>query len=393
MKWEGAYKTDLKKQLGSKVTPKYVKIPEMTLKVNIELDDNLYKKLAHDPDWLQKTHDKAKVKADKAIEDVVKLIKDTDTKAAAKDLTQAKADALIDDLNKKADEVIEKAAKDIGAEIQTFFDKWKEHKEELKKFRLKCTGQCGLQALTIAGAVCMTVGTHGAFGPMGILAIVKSSAAIMQNIASLLIGADEQAKLIQAELKILGKFMNDNLQAATKKDKAFQASKGIALDALSQFMGLQTPSLSNCQSHIETHKIKIIEAEVQTRKYSTQIHLALEKEEAWEKKFDTAKGPPDKVAKIKKALDTAAAALDGLIRSTIKSNETVERAKAHQTKFEKALEGMTTGIPEWSKYVGAAVQLAIDLGTSIHEASGIIETAMGVVQTLEADIGSTAIGL
>jgi len=192
---------------------------------------------------------------------------------------------------------------------------------------------------------------------------------------------------------VLRKVMIEEVAKAKTGGKIAQGVKEVGLNLLAKVVGLETPSLKNCQSHIDLHGINIGKLDKESKKLSEKIYEAMDEQEKLNKALKAAKAtlPADKVGKAAVSLEKAEKALDKLLQATIHVNEKVELAHARQEIFQKALDGMKAGIPEWLKYVDTACGLAADLAMGITDASNSASAALTAVMVLESTIGSEII--
>ena len=202
-------------------------------------------------------------------------------------------------------------------------------------------------------------------------------------------------KLIQGELTVLKKLMNEENAKAKTSGKVAQGAKEIGLNVFSKVLGVETPSLKNCQSHIDIHKVDIAKIEKKAKALSETIYEAMDEQAKQAKALEQAKKtlPANKVGKISMQVDKVEKFLDELLKSTIKLNESIERAEQRQEKFQKALDAMKEGIPGWVKWVDVAVGLAVDLATGVTDAASAAEKAASGVSSAIQAIGSETIDL
>ncbi len=374
----------LKTSVGSKL--KRIELPKtMRLEVLIELDDELYAALAKNPSWLQKMQSAAAAKARSAMDEVEKQILAAEAKAQKFDPKTGAA------FTRDVQVLLEKGAKTASDEMADLCEKlindYKKGQKELTRFRVKCGGKIALTAVLVTGGAVLSVVTAGALSPLGIVGIVKGGLAIGQEIVKLALDADKAGKLIQAELTVLKKLMNEENAKAKTSGKVAQGAKEIGLNVFSKLLGVETPSLKNCQSHIEIHKIDIAKIEKKSKALSETIYEAMDEQAKQDKALAVAKRalPANKVGKIAMHVEKIEKALDELLKSTIKVNEAIERAEKRQEHFEKALDAMKDGIPGWVKWVDVAVSLTLDVATGIADASSAMErTAAGLGAAAQA---------
>ena len=377
----------LKTSLGSKL--KLVELPKaMDVQVIIELDDALYLELSKNPSWLQKVQANAAAKARAEMSAVEKIILATEAKAQKFDPKTAAI------FTRDLQTQLEKGMAAVGDEMAAACDKlvkdYVKGRKELAKLRSQCKRKILLGAAVVTAGATVSVAVAGALSPIGIFAVAKGCAGIVQEMAKMALKADHMAKLIQGELWALKKFMNEENAKARQGGKVLQSGKEMGLNLISKAIGVETASLRNCESHIGIHKIDISKIEKESRKLSEKIYDAMDEQTKVNKALQDAKKtlPADKVGKIALQLDKVEAALDAMLKSTIKANESIVAAEERQVLFEKALKGMQEGIPGWIKWVEVAGGAAVDLGMGIHDAGSAIEKAVTIVGTVAQTVGN-----
>lgn len=380
----------LKSSIGGKL--ERIELPKtMAMEVVIELDDELYTALAKNPSWLQKIQSAAAAKARAAMDEVAKQILAAEAKAAKFDVKAAAV--FTRDMQATLEKAARQAADDMADACEKTITDYKKGLKELTKFRVKCGGKIALTAVLVTAGAVVSVATAGALSPLGVVGVVKGAVGIAQEIAKLALKAGQMAKLIQGELAVLRKLMNEENAKAKKSGKIAQGAKEVGLNVFSKLLGVETPSLKNCQAHIEIHKIDIAKIEKESKKLSESIYDAMDEQAKQAKALAVAKKtlPATKVGKISTSLEKTEKALDQLLKSTIAINESIDNAMKQQAQFAKALDAMKEGIPGWLKFVDVAVGLAVDIGTGVADASSGIEKAAAVVFAAEQAIGGEVI--
>ena len=168
----------------------------MALQVVVELDDELYKAIAKNPSTVAKLQQAAGDKARKAMTEALKKIVAAEVKAA-KFNTQVAA-TFAKDLQATLEKDFQTASADMAAEAAKVIEDYKKGQKELQKFRVKTSGKIALNAIVMSGGIGLSIATSGALSPVGIVGIVRTSVAIVQEVAKLAATADQTAKLIQA---------------------------------------------------------------------------------------------------------------------------------------------------------------------------------------------------
>lgn len=377
-------------QLGGKL--QRVTLPKtMSLQVVVELEDELYKSIAKNPSTVAKLQQAAGDKARRAMTEALKKIVAAEVKAAK--FNAQVAATFAKDLQATLEKDFQAASADMAAEAAKVIDDYKKGQKELQKFRVKASGKIALNAIVMSGGIALSVATAGGLSPVGIVGVVRSSVGIVQEAAKLAATADQTAKLIQGELAVLRKVMNEEVGKAKTSGRIAQGVKEVGLNLLAKAVGLETPSLKNCQSHIDLHGISIGKLDKESKKLSQQIYAAMDEQEKLGKGLKAAKAtlPADKVGKAAQSLEKAEQALDKLLQATIGVNEKVERAHARHKLYQKALDGMKEGIPDWLKYVDTAVGLGADLAMGITDSANAAAAALTAVMVLETTFGGELI--
>lgn len=189
----------------------------------IELDDKLFAKLSKDPTRIQKLQSKGNAKAKGHIDEMVKIVKTTDGKASVFD--PKTAEIFSRNLNADLEKRMGKAGAEMAKETEALFEDYKKGKGELRDFRIKSAGKIAFNSISIAASAGGAVASGGGVAPLAIVGIVKSALTISQECLKLALSADQFAKIVQAELKALGEFMNKNIEKAKTSGKIAQGVK------------------------------------------------------------------------------------------------------------------------------------------------------------------------
>jgi len=414
-KWT-AVQYDLTKSLTAEATNKRVTIPaNQKLELIVDLEDAVYNKLSKDPTWLQLMQTKANSKVTPVLDKVKAKVKDADQKAAKFDAKTA--DIFTKDINSYISQEMGKAAKEMATEVDKAFDEYKKGKSDLTTFRIKSAGKITINAISIVAAAAVAGATHAVLAPPAIVAIVRASIVIGQECVKLALDADKFALLINAELKVLVKWMQDSkVKAETKlklmkegksekdakaeaqlealKQGNYKPGKEFALSAISGVLGVETPSITNLESHVGVHKVDITKLEKSSHELSPHIYDAMDREEKWRKKLQENEKtlPAAKVTKLKEKCATAEKVLQKMVEAVEKINEAVERAKKRQEAYEKTVTAMKEGNPAWLQYVTPIVGAAVDIGISVSGGGSALSQCLGVLGTVESDTAQALLG-
>jgi hypothetical protein len=382
-KWT-AVQYDLSKKLIDGAKPQRVDIkPGMKLELIIELEDAAYAKLSKDNVWIHRMQEKANAKAQPVIAHVIELVKKADQKALNFD--QKTATIFSKDLEVTIKNAMEAAGKEMATEVDKLFDEYKKGQKELTTFRIKSSAKITINVISIAGHVAVAVASHGAHVPLAIIGIIRNANNIGQECVKLFLDADGFAKIIIGEIAVLEKLIEQNANPSNA-EKLKKSAKEIGLNLLSGALGIETPSLANCEEHIKVHHIDIQKLEKESHQLGQTVNAALDKEEEWRGKFNQAlaKNKNSKeIGKIVVKKEKAEKGLNHLVESIHKVNEGINRAKERQELFEKTLKAMKEGVPEWTKYARQVGSLAVDIGLSMGDVKDALGTAVEVFAELE----------
>lgn len=386
-KWT-AVQFDLGKQVDAKVKLQRVKLPkDLKVQVDVTLDDPLFKRLNADPRALQKMQEKAKEQALAVVKDLVQAVMVADKKASNFDANKAKI--FSKDLQTSMEKRLDLAGKQMALECQKFFDDYKKGHEDLRKFQAKCAAKIGVSAVVITASAAAAGASFGAGAPLAVVAVARGGVTIAQEATKLAIDADGAAKIIGAELAVLKKAMQT--EEGELRSKGARITAELLLGAASKIIGLETPSVKNFKKHIEVHKMCIQKLEDKVAKLSQSIPDLMEKASDFDKKLNAAKQAglaPDKVTKLSKKVDDSEKALDKALKKTFKVSAGINEAEARQKKYAEAYVKLKSGLPDWLKYVDAAIGLAVGVGLSTGGGAmdgfeDVIEVAMHNLIDLE----------
>ncbi|OAM90615.1 hypothetical protein OH491_02125 [Termitidicoccus mucosus] len=248
----------------------------------------------------------------------------------------------------------------------------------------------------------------------------KERAALEKKMATLKKEQEKIEKSVNAPKGLFRKIFKSGRKSATE----------LGLGALSGVVGLETPSLANCKSHIELHDTNIGKVSGLSHKLSTSLYGAMDKQKetlsASATAFATAKNNikakfaeilknnPGNAAKITTALGTALKQLDKaqknyeaaikkaegmlntLINDIIAANEKVDESKELNAKFRQAIELLHKGVPNALDYTATVVSLgtglALGFGAGLGSGAAEIAATIGdATQGLVAELGAIVI--
>lgn len=393
MIWQ-AVSFNLAKDIKGRVQTQHVTIPsDLDVAINIDLDKELYDDISKNPTSLARLQAKAKEKADAAVNDLVAAVKTAESRAANFD---PKTAAIFSkDLTAAFEKRLEIAGDEMAKEASKILEDYKKGKQKLNKLRVKCSFKIGASAIAIAGSTAVAAASHGALTPFAGVAIFRGGVVIAQECAKLASGCTTTAKLVEGELLVLKKIMGENLNDTELLTKLRRNGAETALGVLSGLAGIETPSLKNCKSHIELHKTDISKLDQKSKQLSERIYKMMDVGKDWEAKVKKASQDgtaPEKKAKVERGLASAEQALDKCIKATIKVNESVDAAWANQKRFEDTLTSLSGGVQAWTKYVDTAVNMAVDIGIAVGDASKAVESVVNTFIAVANDVDQALAG-
>lgn len=367
------------------VSTQNVKVPALTIQLIVDLDEPVYKVLDKDSRWHAIQQEKAYAKVKVAAEEIKKHILDADAKVAK---FPKQSEIFEKDLNSFVQAKLTKTGEEVAKDVQTYLDDFKKGNKEVTKFKAKCTAKIGFTAIIVATTTAATAASHGALAPLGIVAIVKGGIVITQEIVKLAINADGAAKIVHGELVVLKGLMSEKIAGAKTK-----GATEVALNVISKALSIETPSIKNCEKHIEVHHIKILEMEKDSHKLAPILQQAMGEEKKYREKLKAKKGQVDdkKIAKIEAKLDNAEKALAAIVNTTFTIADAIKKGEDREEEWKKAIDALKSGIPDWVKYVDVAIGAAMDIAVAVHDASGVAEQALNAIIAAEQAIGTEVI--
>jgi len=368
------------KEVAAKVKLTRIKLPpDLTVTVTVELDKEPLEMLEKDPVWAHSLTEIAKAKSDKAIADLVHLVGLFDRNLANTSDPKA-AETSVKELTDQLKVRLNTVGQEMVAETNKLIEGHKKRKKELTKFQLKSTFKIVVSSLAIAGTGAMAAASHGVLTPFAGVAMARSTIVIGQECFKLASNCNIMAKAVTKELGILKTLIGE-------KSKVRGTAVETGLGILSGLSGMETPSVKNCKSRIELHKLNISKLEQESKKLAGTIDQVVKTAEDWEKKAKEAVRtmPGDKVGKVRAKMDAAQKALEKLLGAIEKVNGSIGDAWKNQARFEAAIANLSQNVAAWTKFVDVAVGGLTDVALGVGDASSAIESAVSVFIAVSAD--------
>ena len=365
----------------------FLTIPDaMTIEIMAEVDGDLYKELQEDGSRAARIRESAVAKADAALDEMVKAM---EALVKSRPADKKAAEEAGKKLYEKFKTSLDKAGKDVNAEVEKQLEDYKKGKAHLLHCRVKSGAKIGITGTCMVAAVAISAASHGAFTPIAAVGIARGGLAIAQECAKLASTADQVGIVVKGQFVVLKNLMEENLENASVKAKVAQGAKFASLGLLAGISGLNVvPSINNTQKNIELHKTNITKLDTESHALSRKLTSALAEQDEWKETNAAALKalPADKAGKAKAAIAKVDQAVGKLVETVTKVNERVNEANQRQKLFEDTIKAMTEGLPAWLKYTDTVASLTLDIGLAIGDATGVIDGAAGVMLAAESDL-------
>jgi hypothetical protein len=386
VKWE-VVSFDLAANLKAHNKATFLTVPDaLMIEITAEVDGDLYKELKVDGSRAAHIQESAKAKADSAVEEMIKAM---EAVANKRPLDKKAAEEAGKALYEKFHVALDKAGKEVNAEVEKQLEDYKKGKQHLLHCRIKSGAKIGITGTCMVAAVAVSAASHGAFTPIAAVGIARGGFAIAQECAKLASTCDQVAAVVKTQFAALRLIMEESLADATIKSQIKQGVKLVGLGVLSGITGFKgIPSMKNVDDNIKLHKTNITKLDTESHELSKKLGTALHEQDEWKRTNEaTIKSlPPDKASKVRAKVAAIDIAVGKLVSSVTKVNEGVSKAHKHQADFVGTLSAMTQGLPDWIKLTDTVAALTLDIGLAIGDASGVIDGAAGVILAAEEDI-------
>lgn len=346
-----------------KALPDKVKLGAVTLSVELTLEDAGYKKIANSPLWLQKANETAKKFIPGAVGGVVDDIK------KAKDLDDRALNAL---LVKRGDDAADKLADAMEKALAA----WVKDKKEYTSYKVKSAGKIVVSTAGVVASAASIGLTAGAASPVAIISMARSSIGLAQNVAKLAMEAETVERMIRKDISVLSVAFAKN-----KENKAAQNMKELALSGIAAVLGVDTPSINNCQSRIELYHNKLTGLKKDHAKFAGTIYKLMDLQETLQKKVDNTAKSAKNYGKLKKTLDSAEKVLDDVLKRVVAIGERIDTGEKNDKLYADFISALQAGVSKWTKYAQTVMTLTITLGTAISTHTDVIEKGLAALQT------------
>ena len=324
---------------------KMVEPPNLSFKVEVELDKKMEAGAQKDPLLLQEFQAQAKEIQEMTVKTIKQKCQAYDKLfigMANKGVSAKDMKKQIDGLNVAITNDVKVAEKAAEAGVEAAWKKLQGKKKEWKKFKIKVASSIGATVATTAvSIVAMATApfSGGAGAVVAITGFCKSGIKLASDISKL-------AMDIETSKKILVK----NLAVAEKaaSNKALNATNEVSAAIFQEFLGISQPSVKTCGEAAETLSAKYAQMTVKVHDLSKVLNAILDKQEKLKKELLTEaasklkKHPTtDKkgqLAKVKSNLDKA---LDGNYAKVDAQIQKVTALYAETRTWEKPVNDLT----------------------------------------------------
>lgn len=218
--------------------------------------------------------------------------------------------------------------------------------------------------------------TAGAVSPVAIISMARSSIGLAQNIAKLAMEAETVERMIRKDISVLSVAFAKN-----KDNKAAQNMKELALSGVAAVLGVDTPSINNCQSRVELYHNKLTGLKKDHAKFASTIYKLMDVQETLQKKVDQTVRSAKNYGKLKKTLESAEKSLDDVLKRVVDIGERIDTGEKNDKIYAEFIDSLRAGVSKWTKYAQTAMTLTISLGTGIANNTDAIEKGLAALQT------------
>ena len=301
-----------------------------------------------------------------------------------------------DKLREKFDPYYKQHVKAAGQKLQKIPEaRWKKfvsQKKQYRDYKIKAGLEVTLGVLGTAGAAAGIVGSGGAGLALGIVALVRSVAALAKQIHDLARDAEGVEKALEKDLNVLMK----SYMTASGEAKKSAGAKEMGGTVLKSILGTDAPflaTLPKCSSNYDLWDNKVAGLSVAGRKFSSEITKGLQ---ACDKLEAQIKGSTDKNArKVLEKLRKARKSLDEALNNCSTMMGRVSGAEKNMPKLKKMLDALNSNNPPYAKIFDSVFPAVVNLtlsgasaGVGFKEASSTLETfntALGLFNDIASE--------
>jgi hypothetical protein len=258
------------------------------------------------------------------------------------------------------------------------WDLFVRQKQQYKSYKIKSGLNVTLGVLGIAGSAVGIAGTGGAGLALGIVTLVRSSAALMKQIHDLYIEAEKVEKDLKKDLDTL----MERYAAATNEIRSGRlASTEITGSTLKTILGVDPPfmaTIPKCKNNIDLWQSKVAGITVEGRKLYKAVSIGLaqcDKLEGMIAKAEKkeARAIYDKLVKARKKLDEALGKCSDM-------NARVDKAEKNFEGLDQMMKALEAATPKYVEIFDKVFPVVVNLtlsgasgGVGIKEANSTLE--------------------
>lgn len=359
-------------------------------KMALKLNDDILKLLEAEEDYVTPAFmvEDAQDVGKETVDAIVNAAKKVDGfKGKPQDVDKKRADFV-----RLAEALIKSQAKKLQKIPATRWKKFVARHQQYKDYKIKAGFDVTMGVLGVAGSAAGIVGTGGAGLVLGIVTLVRSTAALVKQVYDLALDADKVGKDLKTDCdKLLARYKD----AAGKAKKKTQGAAEVGGSALKGILGTDAPFLATIPKAQNNYKLwdnKVAGVTVAGRAASKKISQALKGCDAAEKMIKKAE---DKEAqKIYKTLVDMRKKLDDALNKTSDMMAKVRRFEKNGPALDKTLKALDNQNSDFAKIFDKVFPAVVNLtlsgagaGVGIKEAKTTLEV-FNAALSLANDIGS-----
>jgi hypothetical protein len=367
--------------------------------IDLEMAEEGFSKLTADPSFQAFLHERTKERVGASIDAIIKQVKLSDaalganlsTRRRGQKTTPVTADearaGLVDEIQRAQEEISKDLVEVVEKSIEVFIG----DKQRLKAYRIKAFAKVVTGVIVIGGSVAITAVTWGATSPAAVVGIARSTAAIVQTVATLAASASSYAKLIELDFKVLDsvitKLKNDQ---SDKARKLKNDAKEVGLAAIASLTGIQTPSVKTCGERIDTYRTKITELEVESKKLGPKIYELIDSNTALSDEIEAMQPGPER-AKLEKLFAKSGPTLTKLLDHVADLNVGIQTGHNQDREFRERFEKFEKARHKWTEWAGTVFDFAIDLGLGLTSSAEALDKGLATIISVETALMNVAI--
>ncbi|MCR8723332.1 hypothetical protein [Frigidibacter sp. ROC022] len=352
-------------------------------KMSLKLNDDILKLLEAEEDFVTPAF--MVEDAQKVGKETVDAIVNAAKKVDAFTGTPQAVDKMRANFVKVAEGLIKTQAKKLAPIPATRWKTFVARHKQYKDYKIKAGFDVTLGILGTAGAAAGIVGSGGAGLVLGIVALVRSTTAVIKQIYDLALDADKVGKDLKKDCDtLLARYVDAQGQA----NKKTQGAAEVGGTVLKSILGTDAPFLATipkAQANYELWDNKIAGVTVAGRAASKQINQALKGCDAAEKRIMKAQGK--EAQKVYKTLVKLRKQLDEALNKTSDLMAKVSRFEANGPALQKTLKSLSNQNSDFAKIFDKVFPAVVNLTLSGASAGVGFKEAKTTLETFNTALG------